>query len=101
MTAGVLLALSLPGVVLLLLVVAVVEQVASRAGRRGLTSSRPRPGLSASGLDVLSAAVSPGRAVELEQRRVEQQLRDDERDGAPPRDHDLSAGVVLPGTGTS
>ena len=96
MTAGVLLALTLPGVVLLLVVVAIVEHAASRLGRRGLLGKTPRGALSASGMDVLSAALSPGREVDLEQRRVERLLRDDDEvSGAPPHwSADLDRGVV-------
>ena len=44
---------------------------------------------------MLSAALSPGREVDLEQRRVERLLRDDEDSGAPPRSGvDLDRGVV-------
>lgn len=83
MAAGLLVALTLPGVVLLLVLLAVVEQVASRRGRRGPLSRRARPGLSAAGIDVLSTALSPGHAVQREQQRVEQQLRDDDGDREP------------------
>ena len=85
MGAGLLFALTLPGLVLVLIILAVVERTLSRLSRRSLVSTRARPGLSASGLDVFAAAVSPGKANELEQRRVEEQLREDEEDGAPPR----------------
>jgi hypothetical protein len=85
MGAGLLFALTLPGLVVLLIMLALVERACSRRGRRSLLSSQPRPGLSASGLDVFAAAVSPGKATELEQRRVEEQLREDEDDGAAPR----------------
>ena len=84
MGAGLLFALTLPGLVILLIMLALVEHACSRRGRRTLLSARPRPGLSASGLDVFAAAVSPGKATELEQRRVEEQLREEEHDGAPP-----------------
>ena len=85
MGAGLLFALTLPGLAILLVVLAVVERTCSQRRRRSLVSARPRPGLSAGGLDVLAAAVSPGKANELAQRRVEEQLHEDEHDGAPPR----------------
>jgi len=47
------------------------------------------------GADVLSAALVPGRAVDLEQRRASELIREDETDGAPPRSRvDLDAGVA-------
>jgi hypothetical protein len=84
MNAGLLFALTLPGLVVALVVLAVVERLASRAGRRSPLTGRTRPGLSAVGLDALSVAVSPGRAVAVEQREVQEQLRDDDGEGAPP-----------------
>lgn len=78
--------MTLPGVVLVLVVVAVVETLASRRGRRSPLTHRRRYAVSASGLDVFSAAVLPGKADELAQRAVEQQLRDDDGEGAPPAD---------------
>ena len=85
MGAGLLFALTLPGLVVLLVVLAAIERTCSWRGRRSLLSTHPRPGLSAGGFDVFAAAVSPGKATKLEQRRVEEQLREDEEDGAPPR----------------
>lgn len=83
MAVGLLVAMTLPGLVVLLVLLALVEQLASRRGRRGLFSPRARAGLSAAGIDVLSAAVSPGHALHREQQRVEQHLRDDEGDREP------------------
>ena len=76
MGVGLLVSLTLPGVVLLLVVVAVVEQALSRRGRR--------PWASASGMDVFSAVVDPGRAADLEEQLSRAVIRQDERDGAPP-----------------
>jgi hypothetical protein len=88
--AALLVALTLPGLVLLLVAVATVEQVAARLGRA------PRRGAaSAAGLDVFSAALAPGRAVDLEQRRVRELTRDEAGDGAPPHGRiDLDGGVA-------
>ena len=91
---GLLVALTLPGLVLLLVVLATVESVWSRLGRRSLLHGRRRAALSAGGLDVFSAALIPGRAVDLEQKRVRQMTRDDVEDGAPPNGVDLERGVV-------
>ena len=95
MGAGLLFALTLPGLVILLVILAVVERTCSQLRQRGLLCAQPRPGLSAGGLDLLAAAVSPGKAIELEQRRVEDQMREDEHDGAPPRSRiDLQGRVI-------
>ena len=40
--------------------------------------------LSAGGLDVFSAALFPGKALDLEAQRVREMRRDDVEDGAPP-----------------
>jgi hypothetical protein len=85
MGVGFLFAMTLPGLVVILTVLAVVEQVLSRRGRRSIVSGSTRTALSASGLDAFSSALLPGKAVELEQRRIEAFLRDEEDDGAPPR----------------
>jgi hypothetical protein len=94
MGPGVLVALTLPGLVILLVVVAVAEQAWSRVGRRSLLHGRERHALSAGGMDVFSAALFPGKAVDLEQQRVRELRRDDVEDGAPPNRIDLDAGVV-------
>jgi hypothetical protein len=90
---GVLVALTLPGLVLLLIVGAVVEQAWSRLGRRCPLTGRRRPALSGAGLDVFAAALDPGRAVDLDERHVRELTREDADDGAPPL-IDLDRGVV-------
>ena len=50
--SGVLLAMSLPGLVLLLMVVGIVEQVANRTRRRAL-GAPSRGGMTGAGIDVL------------------------------------------------
>ena len=94
MGAGLLFALTLPGVVVLLVAVATIEQVASRRGRRGVVSRTRRRGLSAGGLDVFGAALVPGRDVDLEARRSREILADDVEQGAPPRDRIDRAGGI-------
>jgi hypothetical protein len=92
---GLLLALTLPGLVLLLVGLAVAEAAWARTGRRSAVTGRARHALSAGGLDVLSAAMAPGRALDLDERRHREVLRDDVEDGAPPRSRvDLDAGVA-------
>src|SRR3954447_14102764 len=93
--AGLLVALTLPGLVLLLVALAVAEQVAARLGRRSPLARRRRHALSAGGLDVFSAALAPGREADLEQQWVREMRRDDAEDGAPLRGPiDLDSGVV-------
>ncbi len=95
MGVGLLFALTLPGLVVLLVGVAVAEHVWSRFGRRSALYGRERHALSAGGMDVFSAALSPGRAVDLEQQRVRELTRDDVENGAPPNTRiDLESGVA-------
>jgi hypothetical protein len=93
MGPGVLVALTLPGVVLLLTALAMVEAVRARLGRRSLLTRRERHALSAGGLDVFSAALAPGREVDLAEQRGREMSRDDADAGAPPL-VDLERGVV-------
>ena len=96
MGVGMLVALTLPGVVLLLVAVAVVEQVWSRLGRRSALHGHRRHALSASGMDVFSAALDPGRALDLDEQLSRAVTREDAGDSAPPYGRiDLDAGVVL------
>jgi hypothetical protein len=95
MAAGVLFALTLPGLVILLVIVAVAEHAWSRAGRRSPVHGRERHALSASGLDVFSAALVPGHDVDLETQRAREIRRDDVEDGAPPYGRiDLDSGIA-------
>ena len=95
MGVGVLFALTLPGLVVLLVVVATVEHAWSRFGRRSPVYRRQRHALSAGGMDVFSAALFPGKAIDLEQQRVREMTRDDVDDGAPPYGRiDLDSGVA-------
>ena len=95
MGVGVLVALTLPGLAVLLVVVATAEHLWSRVGRRSPLYRRERHALSAGGMDVFSAALFPGKAVDLEQQRVRELTRDDVENGAPPNTRiDLDSGVV-------
>jgi hypothetical protein len=95
MAAGVLFALTLPGLVMLLVVLAAVEHAWSRRGIRSPLHRRARHALSAGGMDVFSAALFPGKAVDLEEQRVREMRQDDLEDGAPPRRRiDLDSGVA-------
>jgi hypothetical protein len=96
MGVGLLVTLTLPGVVLLLVVVASAEQLWSRFGRRSRVWGRRRHALAASGLDVFSTALDPGRAVDLEELRSRAVTREDTRDGASPYGRiDLASGIAL------
>ena len=98
MGAGALFALTLPGLVVLLVVLASLEHAWSRLGRRSRLHGSERPALSAGGLDVFSAALVPGRAIDLEEQRVRELRRDDVEDGAPPHGRiDLDSGVAYLG----
>ena len=95
MGAGALFALTLPGLVVLLVVLASLEHAWSRFGRRSRLHGSERHALSAGGLDVFSAALVPGRAVDLEEQRARELRRDDVEDGAPPSGRvDLDSGVA-------
>lgn len=92
---GVVVALTLPGLVLLLLAVAAVDHVLLRLGRRGPVPWRRDTPVSSTGFELLHAALSPGKAEELAQRHSQELVRDEDEDGAPPRSRvDLDAGVA-------
>jgi hypothetical protein len=84
MAAGVLFAMTIPGLVIVLVVVATVEHAWSQLGRRSPLYRRDRHALSAGGMDVFSAALFPGKELDLEEQRVREMTRDDVVDGAPP-----------------
>jgi len=91
---GLLVAMTLPGLVLLLLFSGIVEQVAGRRRRRA--SGEPmRGGFTGAGLDVLQAALYPEKRHQLEEQESQRMRRDDEDDGAPPHSTvDLDAGIA-------
>ncbi|WP_331770887.1 DUF6191 domain-containing protein (plasmid) [Embleya sp. NBC_00888] len=79
--------MTLPTMVVLLTVVAFVDQMMLRAGRAGLLpwrNSGSRGQVSATGFEQLHATFSPGKQSELKERQTALLLRDDEEDGAPP-----------------
>ena len=91
-------ALTLPGLVTLLIALAALERFGLWVGRSWLPWRRDRATVSAAGFDELSATLYAGKRVELDQRHTELMLRDNQRDGAPPRGGiDLDRGTaVLP-----
>ncbi|TRO61658.1 DUF6191 domain-containing protein [Streptomyces sp. IB201691-2A2] len=91
---------SLPGLVILLTVIAFVDQLMLRAGRAGVLPWRngARTGqVSATGFEQLHGALSPGKQHELNERQSALVLRDDEEDGAPPHRTrvDLDGGTAV------
>ncbi|WP_171171285.1 DUF6191 domain-containing protein [Streptomyces sp. I05A-00742] len=85
-----------PGLALLI-VVPLFLLAAARKGVqlvRGSGGGGPR-GAGASATEELHALIYPSKRVQLDQRRIELVLRDDEQDGAPRRaDIDLDAGTA-------
>ncbi|MFD4830311.1 DUF6191 domain-containing protein [Streptomyces uncialis] len=96
---------TLPGLVILLTLIAIVDQILLHAGRAGVLPWRNggRAGqVSATGFEQLHGAFSPGKQSELKERQSALVMRDDEEDGAPPNhtrvDLDNGTAVVrLPG----
>lgn len=87
---GAVFAMSIPGLVLLLFVLAVGERVWRRIRPRD-----DRPMLSATAFDELTAMVHGTKRIELEQRQTTLVLGEDEESGAPPRGPvDLDSGTV-------
>ncbi|MFB7709351.1 DUF6191 domain-containing protein [Streptomyces sp. NPDC001939] len=84
---GLVVFMTLPGLAILLTVVAFADQLVLRAGRAGLLPWRngARQGqISATGFEQLHASFSPGKQSELKERQSALILRDDDEDGAPP-----------------
>ncbi|WP_327354543.1 DUF6191 domain-containing protein [Streptomyces sp. NBC_01304] len=97
---GFIVMLTLPGLVIVLTLIALVDQVLLRAGRAGLLPWRngARVGqVSATGFEQLHGALSPGKQHELKERQSALIMRDDEEDGAPPhrRAVDLDGGTAV------
>jgi hypothetical protein len=88
-------ALTLPGLAVLLLVVAFADQAMLRLRGHGIVPWRRDTQVSSTGFDLLHAALSPGKQDELDQRHTEELVRDDEAEGAPPLSRvDLDGGVA-------
>ncbi|RDI20830.1 DUF6191 domain-containing protein [Lentzea flaviverrucosa] len=87
MSLGFLFAMSLPALVAALFLLAVVERFFR--GRRGTP-------MATAGIGELGATFEAGKRDELEFRKEERQLRDDEGDHAPPRSRvDLDGGTAV------
>lgn len=95
MGIGLLFALTIPGLAVLLVVLAVVERIASGRRRRSPITGERRHALSTAGADVFSAALEPAKQHDVDQRLATELMREGETDGAPPRSRvDLDAGVA-------
>ncbi|MFI6287319.1 DUF6191 domain-containing protein [Streptomyces sp. NPDC051018] len=71
--------MTLPGLVILLTVIAFGDQLLRATGRGKRTGQ-----VSSTGFEQLHASFSPGKQSELKERRSALLLRDDDEDGAPP-----------------
>jgi uncharacterized protein DUF6191 len=89
---------SIPGLVVLLVVVAAVDRMGLAAGRRlrlpWRTDEAGRP-MAAPGIDELQAFFYATKRYELDQRRTSLMLRDEAGDGAPPVTVDLDTGTAV------
>lgn len=97
--------MTLPGLVVVLTLLAFADQLMLRAGRAGVLPWRngARQGqISATGFEQLHASLSPGKQHELKERQSALVMPDGEDDGAPPNrttvDLDEGTAVVrMPG----
>lgn len=92
--------MTLPGLVILLTVVAFTDQLLLRAGRAGVLPWRNsvRQGqISATGFEQLHASFSPGKQNELKERQSALIMPDNEDTGAPPNRTtvDLDGGTAV------
>jgi len=88
MTLGFLFAMSLPALVAALFLLAVVERFVRRK-----TKGTP---IATAGIGELGATFEVGQRAELEYRKEERQLRDEEGDAAPLRSRvDLDSGTAV------
>ncbi|MFI8232389.1 DUF6191 domain-containing protein [Streptomyces sp. NPDC085900] len=92
--------MTLPGLVVVLTLLAFADQLMLRAGRAGVLPWRNsvRQGqISATGFEQLHASLSPGKQNELKERRSALVMPDNEDDGAPPNRTtvDLDGGTAV------
>lgn len=79
---GLLFAMTIPGLAVALFVLAVVDRVLHRRGRRLVGGDR---GAGSTGIDELTALMYAGKRAELDQRATATLLREDVGEGAPLR----------------
>jgi hypothetical protein len=97
---GVLFALSLPGLVCLLVVLAAVERLGRWGNSRAVLPWRRKDApLAGTGLEELHALLSGGKRLEVEERASRSLMRDEEGDGAPGLTdaQGRAVRIVLPG----
>jgi hypothetical protein len=91
-------AMTLPGLVVILIVAGVVDVLLSRRRRR--RGERGKPAVATAAVDVLGVAFNPGARHKLEHDQFLELDRQQEGEGAPPRSRvDLDAGtarIVIP-----
>lgn len=91
--------LSLPALVVLLFVLALVDQMLVGLGKAGVLPWRRdarNRSVSATGFEVLHGNLSSGKAQELKERQSSLVVRDDEESaGRPNRAIDLDSGTVV------
>ncbi|MFF5503139.1 DUF6191 domain-containing protein [Streptomyces roseolus] len=92
--------MTLPGLVIVLTLLAFLDQLLLRAGRAGVLPWRnsARQGqVSATGFEQLHASLSPGKQNELKERQSALVMPDSQDDGAPPHRTtvDLAAGTAV------
>ncbi|TQF01695.1 hypothetical protein E6W39_04830 [Kitasatospora acidiphila] len=88
--------LLLPALVTVLFFVSAIARKALIRAHPSPGGPQPGRGAGAVATEELHALLYPGKRAQLEQRRVELVLRDDEQDGAPPRTGiDLAAGRAV------
>ncbi|WP_323184979.1 DUF6191 domain-containing protein [Kitasatospora purpeofusca] len=92
-------AMTIPGLVCVLVALSFVDQLALRARRSRLVPWRGtgREGqISATGFEQLHAQFAAGKQHQLDERQSSLMLRDEEGEGAPPRTRvDLAGGVAV------
>jgi len=87
---GVVFAMTLPGLVILLVLLGAIERMS-----KGVGSGRPGHTTASAGFDVLGTAFDPGTKHRIEEQESVALRRDDVEDGAPPRGRiDLAAGTA-------
>lgn len=96
---GFLWAMSLPGLVFLLVLVAALERFGLWAGNRSWLPWRRRETgtpIAAAGFEELDAFMAAGKRHEIDQRNHSLMMRGDESDGAPPLvEVDLDGGRIV------
>ena len=88
---GMLIAMTLPGLVILLTVLGIAELVSTRSRHSGKRGSA----MASTGFDLLQEALYPSKRYEIEQRDHEALMAEEDAEGAPPRSRiDLDKGTA-------